>query len=54
MAKITAGYKPCIISTIVDLCQLFPERVGYKPCIISTIVDHPSHLLIREMAISLV
>mgnify|MGYP005906775983 CR=1 FL=1 len=33
------GYKPCIISTIVDGSKITMSRIGYKPCIISTIVD---------------
>ena len=38
------GYKPCIISTIVDRLTPSCIHLGYKPCIISTIVDtHPKN-----------
>ena len=49
-----AGYKPCIISTIVDPGDVFNIDLGYKPCIISTIVDVIVQLRHEEAAISLV
>ena len=49
-----AGYKPCIISTIVDLDFTPLHFTGYKPCIISTIVDSNIHIILRNEAISLV
>ncbi len=40
------GYKPNIISTIVDACLRPAYAWGYKPNIISTIVDDHIHLLL--------
>ena len=34
------GYKPKIISTIVDGAEVAAHLAGYKPKIISTIVDY--------------
>ena len=34
------GYKPILISTIVDIVNYQKFFKGYKPILISTIVDH--------------
>ncbi len=47
------GYKPYVISTIVDLEMCLPTLLGYKPYVISTIVDSNALLMIRLLAISL-
>ena len=36
---VCVGYKPLIISTIVDSRKKLTDIIGYKPLIISTIVD---------------
>ena len=39
ITAIAGGYKPFIISTIVDYLVINFAPLGYKPFIISTIVD---------------
>ena len=39
LCRSSFGYRPFIISTIVDRTFLFANDRGYRPFIISTIVD---------------
>ena len=42
------GYKPNVISTIVDVDKVTDESEGYKPNVISTIVDSTSSWAMTE------
>ena len=47
------GYKPILISTIVDFLPLSCCVYGYKPILISTIVDSTALAMLSSTATSL-
>ena len=53
LCTLLSGYRPFIISTIVDISHWSDKHKGYRPFIISTIVDKDLYIVYLRKAIGL-